>query len=299
MANETILVSGATSIIGEFLLARLQKTESTIIAISRQLHPSSNNTDRLYWHAHPRKLQNVDVSILIHLAPIWVLPDILTTLAPGSVHRLIVFSSTSRYTKVSSSSTYEQAIANKLIASEAWMEQWCQENAVHWTMFRPTMIYAPGRDHNVTTIDAFIRRWGFFPLVGPGAGLRQPVYADDLAKACLNVLHRRETFNKSYNLGGGEILTFRELLTEIAGAHDKSLRILRLPFSLFSALIKPARLLPGLRHINAEMLKRTEQNLVFDTTDAVKDFGYAPRPFRPLRDIGETEESYRLSSRYR
>ena len=87
-------------------------------------------------------------------------------------------------------------------------------------------------DRNVTMIARFIRRFGFFPLVGNGKGYRQPVHADDVAAACLMVLNRPITFNRNYNLSGGQTLTFREMVEAIFLALDKKPRIVSIPLIL-------------------------------------------------------------------
>jgi hypothetical protein len=42
-----------------------------------------------------------------------------------------------------------------------------------------------------------------------------------------------------------------------------------------------ASYLPGLRFLNAEMVQRIQQDLVYSNDDAIRDFQYAPRKFSP------------------
>ena len=81
--------------------------------------------------------------------------------------------------------------------------------AIPWTVLRPALIYGLGLDRNVTAAARFIRRWHCFPLGGPGKGLRQPVHADDLAAAALAALDLPAAEGQSFNLGGGETLSYR------------------------------------------------------------------------------------------
>ena len=110
--------------------------------------------------------------------PLWLVPPLLPRLA-GS-RQLIVFSSTSVFTKATSKDPNERSVAEDLAAAETKIAEFCTAKNIHWTILRPTMIYGGGRDRNVSAIARFIERWGVFPLVYPAKGLRQPVHADDL-----------------------------------------------------------------------------------------------------------------------
>ena len=57
-----------------------------------------------------------------------------------------------------------------------------------------------------------MRRWHLLPLPLGATGLRQPVHAEDLAAACVAALENSATYGKTYELGGGERLSFRSML---------------------------------------------------------------------------------------
>ena len=80
---------------------------------------------------------------------------------------------------------------------------------------RPTLIYGLGKVKNVREIAALIKRFGFFPIVGAGNGKRQPVHAEDLARACVSALLTETAANRAYNISGGEVLTYREMVNRI------------------------------------------------------------------------------------
>jgi nucleoside-diphosphate-sugar epimerase len=137
-------------------------------------------------------------------------------------------------------------------------------------------------DKNVTVIANFIRRFGFFPMVGSGAGLRQPVHADDLASACIASIDCPNSFNRAYNLSGGETLTYHQMVEKIFISLGKSTAIVSIPLPIFKTLMKAASLLPRYRYFSTEMASRMNQDLCFDHIEATRDFGYAPRGFEPF-----------------
>lgn len=282
--RKEILVSGATSPIGDFLLPRLRDEGFRVHALSR--HKQDNTGSWLIWHRLGAEAESAPVSLaachtLIHLAPLWVLPDIVSFADGCPVDRIIAFGSTSRFTKTGSESEKERDLARRLADAEDWMIEYCESRGIDWTLFRPTLVYGTNRDKSITTIRRFIRKFGFFPLAGPGDGLRQPVHADDLAGACISCLNRRESFDKAYNLSGGEVLSFRRMLERIAASEGRELRVLRFPATLFRLGIMAAKRFPQLEHIDAGMLARAEQDLNFGFEDATRDFGYQPRSFNP------------------
>jgi nucleoside-diphosphate-sugar epimerase len=215
----------------------------------------------------------------LSLSPIWLLPPALPALRAAGVRRLIAFSSTSRFTKAASPVADERRTAARLVEGEAATIAFCEREGIAWTLFRPTMIYAEGRDQNVSRLAGLIRRFGVLPLSGAGAGLRQPVHADDLAEACVLALERPETFGRAYDLPGGQTLTYRAMVERIFEGLGRRPRILRLPPPVWRAgLALAAPLVPG---ATAAMGDRMGEDLTFDGADAARDFGWTPRPFRP------------------
>jgi len=216
--------------------------------------------------------------VVVSCMPIWLFARLLPRLrAP---RRMIVFSSTSAESKAGGSDAAERKLAEDLRSGEEAIARYCNEHAIPWTIFRPTLIYDGLRDGNVTAVARFILRYGFFPVAHPGNGLRQPVHAADLASVVLAVLENARAPSGIYNLGGGEILTYLAMVQRIFQALDRPARILPLPprlaglaLRLFNAL-RPTPYRPSL-------FQRMNQDLVFDLAPARADFGYQPRPFSP------------------
>ncbi|MEN9849720.1 MAG: hypothetical protein RL368_2460 [Pseudomonadota bacterium] len=281
------LVTGATNQIGHFLLPRLQAAGFRVIAISRAPIPSS--AQGIMWQQldlNTQALPPVAPSILFHLAPLPLLPKLLAELPnPLPIQRVITFSSTSCFTKISSSDPKERQIVQGLNDAELALAKVCRERQIAWTVFRPTLIYGAGKDKNISFIAHFIQRVGFFPLIAGGKGLRQPVHADDLAAACVQAYAEELTYNRAYNLSGGQTLSYREMVEGVFHSLGKPPRIISIPAQLFKLAVTLARKLPRFRHLSPAMLDRMNQDLCFDHKPATDDFGYHPRPFH-ASDLG-------------
>lgn len=274
-----IVVSGASSLVGQYLLPQLLAQGHQLEAISRNGGVAQQN---LRWHQLP--LETADLAALptsggfiyVHLAPLWLLPSLLPELMRRKVSRIVAFSSTSVLSKQQSTHPAERVVVAKLHAAEQALINCGMDN---WTIVRPTLIYAAGRDKNVAMIAAVIRRLGIFALIGSGNGLRQPVHAQDLASAVRSILASNQTTNKIYALSGGETLSYRAMVARIFQAMHRPCRIVSIPPYLFAATLLLARSLPRFRHLNMQMAYRMNQDLCFDHSDARLDFGYAPRKF--------------------
>ncbi|EIJ42803.1 NAD dependent epimerase/dehydratase family protein [Beggiatoa alba B18LD] len=276
-AQTPVLVTGASNQIGHFLLPHLQQAGWQVTAISRQ---ATTRPDWQQLDLQTAELSIYQPTVLIHIAPLSLLPVLLEKLPNNApLQRLITFSSTSRFTKINSNNFKEQQIVTQLTQAEQAIINICLARQIPYTIFRPTLVYGCGLDKNISFIARFIQRFGFFPLIGSGVGLRQPVHADDLALACLQVLNNPTTFNKSYNLSGGETLSYRAMVEHVFTTLGKKPRILVIPEQIFYRLANLLRIFPMFRHVSGEMVSRMKTDLCFASTDAVQDFAYTPRAF--------------------
>jgi len=276
-----VVVTGAASQIGRFLLPRLERAGYPVTALSRCEHAESDGA-RWVRADLARRVEWTELgeaSTLIHLARLDLLPRHLTSLAAAGVYRLVAFGSTSRIVKAESQNAGERALAAALAAAEDQILDRSPALGIQCTLFLPTLIYGSGQDRSLSFIAAFVRRYRFFPLVAGGAGRRQPVHADDLAEACVRVLRDPLTYGKRYLLPGGETLSYREMVERVFRSLGMEPRFLPVPLGLLRTLMILGRVLPGYGHLNPEMAERMARDLCFDAAEAQRDFGYAPRRF--------------------
>ena len=186
-------VLGATSSVGACLLPMLTEAGWQVTAFSRSAVEQSG--DRVAWRrlapSSPAPLmeslvirsghQTVitqssglprageeSISFWICVAPIWVLPDYFALLDAQGARRVVVMSSTSRFTKDDSTDPEEQAIALRLADAEARVREWAESRGVEWVILRPTLIYGLGRDKNICRDCALHPAVWLFSLVWRG-----------------------------------------------------------------------------------------------------------------------------------
>ncbi|CCD96626.1 NAD-dependent epimerase/dehydratase [Bradyrhizobium sp. ORS 375] len=210
------------------------------------------------------------------LAP--ALPHLLAT----GVARVVALSSTSVLTKTQSEIEDERAGQQCLANAEREIAELCTSRGVPWTILRPTLIYCEGQDRNITVLARLIRRFRIMPLVGGGCSLRQPVHAADLAAGMMAAAIAPDAANRTYAVGGGETLTYREMIGRIFDDLGLRRRMPSIPAAAWRRLFPLiAPLYPG---ANVAMGLRMTQDMAFDARPAIRDFGWAARDFRPRFD---------------
>ena len=277
-----ILITGASSQVGDFLIPRLIKEKHSCYLVGRT--PPRFKESLVWIEADLQdgkdffdELGKLDA--WIHIAPLYLANPWLERAARSGIHQFVGFGTTSIFTKQNSSDPGECRFIADILETEKRIMQISEGAGIAWTVLRPTLIYGCGRDHNVSFIQQMIRFFGFFPVVGDAHGLRQPVHAEDLADACAASLNNGLAANKVFNLSGGETLAYFAMVERIFLSQNKKPRFIRVPVPLLKFVIKVLSLLPRWKHLTPDMVDRINQDMVFDHSDAARDLNYSPRSF--------------------
>ena len=284
MAKCLVGILGATGLVGECLLTNLTQSSWPVVAYSRR--PSAYATKGVETHKLPPEpgLQTRAQKPLpywICVAPIWVLPEYFELLEACNAKLVVALSSTSRFTKENSSDLAERATTHRLAEAETRLQSWAENSGVEWVILRTTLVYGLGRDKNIAEIARFVRCFKFFPFLGTASGMRQPIHVQDLVGACVAVLQKPGvTTNRAYNLSGGESLSYREMVGRVFVAVGLRVRSLTVPLFAFRLVIALLRHLPRYRHWSPAMAERMNSDMVFDHSDALREFDFKPRVFK-------------------
>ena len=98
-------------------------------------------------------------------------------------------------------------------------------------ILRPSLVFGP-EDQLFNRFAAMAGYSPFLPLIGGGRTKLQPVYAGDVAAAIAVACAGRAKPHTIYELGGPEVVTFRELLDRTMTWSGRRRRYLRIPFWL-------------------------------------------------------------------
>ena len=274
------LVLGATGIVGGHIVDQLVLAGDNPLALSRA--PPADTRGATWFAADLAASCDLDIppfATLFCTAHSGLLARALPRLRHPDLRRVVLFTSTSIVTKMNSDIATERDGLRRLADGEQATILLCEQWGIAWTVLRPTMIYKEGRDANVSRLAAIVRRFGVLPLAGRGAGLRQPVHAQDLAIGALQAARSPAAANKIYALPGGDTISYREMAGRIFDGLGKPRRLVLVPPALWRAGFALAK--PLLPNLNAAMGNRMAKDMVFDASPAQRDFGWAPRGFRP------------------
>lgn len=178
-------------------------------------------------------------------------------------------------------------------------EEAVRASGLDLTILRPSMIHGPGGEF--MKMEAAWARGTAAPFVampyfGAGllglrrAGLLQPVYVGDVARAFADALDKPETIGQAYDLGGPERMSWPQLHAVASEAIVGRRRVsLPLPawYAKALAAVVPRALLP----FNRDQVVMSQEDNVCDLTAFVRAFGWEPRPFRQTLEAyaGELE----------
>ena len=275
------LVFGATGQIGEPLIDLLEADGWRVTAVSRQ---SQRDRPGLHWvegtlpaldAAVPRQVDAIFSCGPLDAFALWY------ERAAIECPRVVAFGSTSIDVKRGSSDPKERDVAARLREGERRVFDRAASVGAQATMLRPTLVYGVGRDHTLTRIASLAHRWGRFVLPRGAKGLRQPVHVGDLAQAAFAACAAPAAGGKAYALPGGERIAYRDMVQRVLAVLDPPPTLYEVPGPLFGLALLGARAMGRIGGFGDAAVARMRSDLVFDLAPAQRDFGYAPRAFRP------------------
>lgn len=167
-------------------------------------------------------------------------------------------------------------------------DQYLARLDVPYVILRPSLVYGPG-DHSMSFFSRLVRL-PVTPVPGDGCYRVQPLHVHDLVQAVLLALQRPELSAVVVDIGGGEVLTFNDMLDLLARKYGKSqgVRKVHIPWRLMSLVALATDLLAGHGPITTDELKMLKrENFTPYPAQFVDLFGFDPLPF----SIGVTEHS--------
>lgn len=166
-------------------------------------------------------------------------------------------------------------------------EQHVRASAVDWTIIRPSLIHGPGGEFMQMEANwarrkappfLFMPYFGAGPLGRGGAGMLQPVYVNDVARAFVDALEKPKTIREIYPLGGATRVTWPEL-HQISAQAIVGRRRAVLPLPVWKAKllthVVPGPLLP----FNRDQVIMSQEDNTADLAKFTTDFGWQPQPF--------------------
>jgi uncharacterized protein YbjT (DUF2867 family) len=143
------------------------------------------------------------------------------------------------------------------------------------TIFRPSIMFGP-EDDFFNRFAWLARLSPILPLIGGGHTRFQPVYVGDVAQAALNALNDPTSEGRIFELGGPEVLTFKEIMQMVLKQTHRKRLLMPVPFAVARVQAAVLGLLPKplLTLDQVKLLQRN--NVVADGALGLRDLGIAP-----------------------
>lgn len=240
----SICILGGTGFLGTRLVARLIKENQrvTVLSRDREQHKhllvlpglSLDNCD-VYEEAQlSERLRGKDVVVNLvgilnergfggggfRRAHTELTRTLLQAARSANVPRLVQVSALKAAVDAPSHYLRSKGEAEKLIRE--------QSGSIDWSILKPSVMFGPG--------DSFLNRFagllaaapGVLPLARPDARF-QPVFVDDVVDAIQKCLHGGATSRQTFELGGPQIYTLREVVQLVARITGQRRLIVGLP----------------------------------------------------------------------
>jgi uncharacterized protein YbjT (DUF2867 family) len=152
------------------------------------------------------------------------------------------------------------------------------------TIVRPSLTYGED-DHFFSRFAAMMRSSPVLPLIGGGATKFQPVFVDDMTTGLAELLKRPDTAGKTYEFGGPQVYSFKELLELLMAALNRQRVLLPIPFALAEMQAALLELLPNppLTRDQVRLLKTDK--IVSGMEPTLGDLRVQPRPLEEFLEV--------------
>jgi uncharacterized protein YbjT (DUF2867 family) len=136
------------------------------------------------------------------------------------------------------------------------------------TIMRPSVVFGP-EDQFTNRFAALARMSPMLPLIGGGMTRLQPVYVGDVATAVVDAVDGKTKAGATYELGGPEVLTMREIMEIILATIERRRMLVSLPFGLAKLQALLLQFAPGPLKLTPDQVALLRvDNVVSDTAKA-------------------------------
>ena len=169
--------------------------------------------------------------------------------------------------------------------AKALAEQAVRESELDWTVFAPSIVYAPG-DAWLTLLERLALA-PVMPLPGMGRARYQPIWAQDAA-ACVMAALRTPAGERRgrYELAGPDTLTHTEIVRIVLDSIDRPRPLLRIPTPIVSRTLRLLEAALGPRAFatwdEAELMECSM--LAASGAHDAEGLGVSPKPMRAVLD---------------
>ena len=285
-----ILVTGATGFIGRVLVRQLSETgeqvrvllrsspnsprlprgvpvEVAVVSLNdeRGVHAALRGVDQIYHLASAGSqgrrgnLLNTDIEGTRVLAQV---------AKDAGIQRLIYLSHIGA----------DRASAFPIQKAKGIAEEHIRRSGVPYTIIRSSIVFGP-EDRFTNNLARLLRVVPvFFPIPSDGRSLLQPLWVEDLVTCLMWALQNSEMVNQTYEIGGGEYFTLRQVLETLMSVTNTRRLLVPLPTPYMRALFVMLDSFPSF-NISTYWLDHVAVNRTCPVSNLPRTFGLMPARF--------------------
>ena len=152
------------------------------------------------------------------------------------------------------------------------MEQDVRSSGLEHVIFRPSFVFGPGGGA-IRQFKKIAKLAPVTPIVGPGTQRIQPIWVDDVAAYYAASVDKPEAANRTFELGGPDVVTWNEFWQRLKGVLGARRPTLHIPFALMRPQAALFELLPKPPVTRDQLKMLAGGDNVVTTPDAGDTFG--------------------------
>lgn len=311
MKNKRILITGATGLIGSYIVEKLSKNNDVRCLVIKNSDVSfleQVGAKVVYGDITDKSTLGPalkDIDVVFHLAAAFKkdLPEkhteevyfkinvdgtknMLEAAKESHVKRFVHFGATGVYGFTGNKPASETSPYNP---SNAYERSKCEGEKLAMefnklglpvTIIQPTVVYGPREKASILKFFKAVRK-RIFPIIGNGKNKMDFVFVEDVADATILAAEKENAVGQRYIIGGDRTYTFLEILQVIADTINVPVPKIKVPYLI--AKIGARFLEIGCSVVGIEppvkvaTMDFLSKNKFYDTSKARKELGYMPK----------------------
>ncbi|WP_430506550.1 complex I NDUFA9 subunit family protein [Haloparvum sp. PAK95] len=254
-----VLVAGGTGFIGSYLCRELADRGHDVTALSRSPEDTPEGVEAAIGDvtAYDSIAQTVEgrdaVVNLVALSPLFEpkggneMHDVVHRGGTENLVRAAEEGGVDRFLQMSALGADPDG-ATHYIRSKGRAEEIVRDSDLGWTIVRPSVVFGEGGEFVSFTKrlkKLFAPGVPVYPLPGGGKTRFQPIHVEDLAPMLADAVSEDEHVEETYELGGPEQLTLREVTNLVYEGEGKNVKIVSLPMTMAKIGLTTLSVVPG------------------------------------------------------
>lgn len=195
------------------------------------------------------------------------------------------------YTVHISSSVVESASNDHYTNTKKKQEEIVLASGINCVVLRPTLMFGWFDRKHLGWLSRFMQKVPVFPIPGNGRYMRQPLYAGDFCSIIVSCLESGIN-NQTFNITGLEKVDYIDIIHQIKSATRAKTAIVKIPYTLFYALLKVWSTFDKNPPFTADQLQALVAHDEFEVIDWPGIFKVKATPFAQAIDQTFNDPTY-------